>query len=49
MEIHLPEELQRFVHDQVRTGRFPSEDQVVRKALEHLRTTQPITAASPHA
>ena len=48
MEIHLPEELQRFVHDQVRTGRFPSEDQVVREALEHFKQAQqPITAAHP--
>lgn len=37
MEIHLSEDLERFVHDQVRTGRFPSEDQVVREALERLR------------
>ena len=37
MEIHLPEDLQRFVQDQVRTGRFPSEHQVVREALRQFQ------------
>jgi putative addiction module CopG family antidote len=40
MEIYLPEDLQRFVDDQVRTGRFPSEDQVVREALEQFKQAQ---------
>ena len=40
MEIHLPEDLQRFVHDQVRTGRFSSECQVVREALRQFRKVQ---------
>jgi len=40
MEIQLPEELQRFVRDQVCTGRFPSEDQVVREALEQFKQAQ---------
>jgi Arc/MetJ-type ribon-helix-helix transcriptional regulator len=40
MEIHLPEDLQRFVQDQVRTGRFRSEDQVVREALLQLQKVQ---------
>ncbi len=40
MEIHLPEDLQRFVQDQVRTGRFRSEDQVVREALRQRQKVQ---------
>ena len=40
MEIHLPEDLLRFVHDQVRTGRFLSEDQVVREALRQFQKVQ---------
>jgi len=44
MEIHLPEELQCFVHDQVRTGRFPSADQVVRAALEQFKQAQRLAA-----
>ncbi len=40
MEIHLPEDLQRFVQDQVRTGRFPSEHQVVREALRQFQKVQ---------
>jgi putative addiction module CopG family antidote len=38
MTIHLPAELERFVHDQVLAGRYPSEDDVVRDALEQLRS-----------
>jgi hypothetical protein len=41
MTIHLPEELERFVHDQVKAGRYPSEDDVVRDALERLRRHAP--------
>ena len=40
MEIHLPDDLERFVQDQVRTGRFPSEDQVVREALRQFQRSQ---------
>ena len=48
MEIHLPEDLQRFVHDQIRIGRFSSEDQLVRTALEQFqRAQQGATAARP--
>lgn len=48
MEIHLPEDLQRFVHDQVRTGRFPSEEHVVCEAIERFRQTQrPPAVAQP--
>jgi|SRR5271157_4753195 len=41
MTIHLPPELERFVHDQVVAGRYPSEDAVVRDALEQLRRHSP--------
>jgi hypothetical protein len=41
MTIHLPEELERFVHEQVKAGRYPSEDDVVRDALERLRRHAP--------
>jgi len=47
MEIHLPDDLERFVHDQVRTGRFPSEDQVVREALREFQRVQESAAAPP--
>jgi putative addiction module CopG family antidote len=41
MTIHLPAELERFVHDQVLAGRYPSEDDVIRDALEQLRRHAP--------
>lgn len=47
MEIHLTEDLQRFVSDQVRAGRFPSEDDVVREALEKLKQAQGPTVPAP--
>ena len=34
MTIHLPPDLERFVHDQVLAGRYPSKDDVIRDALE---------------
>ncbi len=37
MTIHLPPELERFVHDQVRAGHYPSEEDVIRDALEQFR------------
>lgn len=37
MEIHLPEELERYVDDQVKAGRFSTKDQVVTEALEHFK------------
>ncbi len=44
MTIHLPPDLERFVHDQVLAGRYPSEDDVIRDALEQLRRhTPPLT------
>jgi putative addiction module CopG family antidote len=38
MTIHLPPELERFVHDQVVAGRYASEDAVIHDALEQLRS-----------
>ncbi len=43
MTIHLPPELERFVHDQVLAGRYSSEVDVVRDALEQLRRHTPTT------
>ena len=40
MEIHLPEDLQRFIPDQVRTGHFPSENHVVSEALRQFQKMQ---------
>ncbi len=37
MTIHLPDELEQFVRDQVQAGRYPNETDVVREALERLR------------
>jgi putative addiction module CopG family antidote len=45
MTIHLPAELERFVQDQVRAGRYPSEDAVIRDALERLRGHSPAPTA----
>ena len=40
MTIHLPEHLERYVHDQVMAGRFRSENDVILDALEHHRLSQ---------
>jgi len=32
MTIHLPEHLERYVHDQVQAGRYLTEDEVIRDA-----------------
>jgi putative addiction module CopG family antidote len=37
MDIHLPEDLEQFVNEQVRAGRFRSKDHLVKEALERLR------------
>ena len=37
MTIHLPEHLERYVHDQVQAGLFPTENEVVTDALERHR------------
>jgi Arc/MetJ-type ribon-helix-helix transcriptional regulator len=45
MTIHLPEHLERYVHDQVLADRFRSEDDVILDALErHRQAQQPPTA-----
>jgi putative addiction module CopG family antidote len=41
MTIDLPADLQRFIHDQIQAGRYPSEQEVVRDALEQLRNRSP--------
>ena len=40
MTIHLPEHLERYVHDQVQAGLYPTEDEVIRDALERHRQAQ---------
>jgi putative addiction module CopG family antidote len=37
MTIHLPEELAKFIHDAVRTGRYAREDDVIRDAVSRLK------------
>lgn len=46
MTIHLPPELERFVHDQVLAGRYRSEEDVIREALEQLRGQAPSPTTS---
>ena len=42
MTIHLPEHLERYVHGQVQAGRYPTEDDVIRDALErHRQVAEP--------
>src|SRR6516165_8605425 len=41
MTIHLPEHLERYVHDQVQAGLYPTEDDVIRDALERHRQAEP--------
>jgi putative addiction module CopG family antidote len=45
MTIHLPEHLERYVHDRVVAGRFRSEEDVIRDALERHRQAQQPPAA----
>ncbi len=47
MTIRLPAELEQFVHDQVLAGRYRSEDEVIRDALEQLRRHAPTPANGP--
>jgi Arc/MetJ-type ribon-helix-helix transcriptional regulator len=42
MTIHLSKELEQFVHDAVRAGRYASEDDVLSDALERLRRQTPL-------
>jgi Arc/MetJ-type ribon-helix-helix transcriptional regulator len=48
MTIHLPPNLERYVHDQVLAGHFHTEDDVILDALERHRLAQqpPAAAAS---
>ena len=47
MTVHLPEDLQRYVHDQVLAGRFRSEDDVILDALaRHRQAQQPSAKAN---
>jgi len=39
VEIQLTQELEQYVDDQVKAGRFSTKDQVVREALEHFKQT----------
>jgi putative addiction module CopG family antidote len=41
MTIHLPEHLERYLHDQVKAGLYPTEDDVIRDALERHRQAEP--------
>jgi hypothetical protein len=44
--IRIPEHLERFVHDKVRTGRYSTEDEVISDALEQVRKhAQPIATS----
>ncbi len=45
MTIQLPDDLERYVHEQVMVGRFRSEDEVILDALERHRQAQQSTAA----
>jgi Arc/MetJ-type ribon-helix-helix transcriptional regulator len=47
MTIHLPEDLERYVHDQVLAGRFGSEVDVILDALERHRLAQQPLGAAP--
>jgi Arc/MetJ-type ribon-helix-helix transcriptional regulator len=47
MTIHLSKELERIVHDAVRSGRYAHEDDVIRDALIRLRQTMPEETQSP--
>lgn len=42
MTIHLSKELEQFIHDAVRAGRYATEDDVVRDALDRLRQQAPL-------
>jgi putative addiction module CopG family antidote len=47
MTIDLPEDLERFIHDQVQAGRYPSEQDVILAALEQLRSRTPRPSPGP--
>ncbi len=37
MNVSLPQELEQFLNEQVRTGRYPSTEEAVRRAVELLK------------
>jgi Arc/MetJ-type ribon-helix-helix transcriptional regulator len=47
MTIHLSDDLEKFVHDAVRTGLYAREDDVIRDALIRLKETMPRDAERP--
>ena len=47
MTIHLPDDLRAFLHDQVLAGRYRSEDEAIREAVDLLKKSQSAPAASP--
>jgi Arc/MetJ-type ribon-helix-helix transcriptional regulator len=47
MTIHLPEHLERYVHDQVQAGRYLTEQDVICDALERHRQAEPMPANAP--
>jgi putative addiction module CopG family antidote len=47
MTIHVSKDLERFIHEAVRAGRYASESDVVNDALERLRRAMPEDAATP--
>jgi putative addiction module CopG family antidote len=47
MTVHVPEDLERFVKQQVQLGAYPSEEEVVRVALEQLRARVPARTPGP--
>jgi Arc/MetJ-type ribon-helix-helix transcriptional regulator len=44
MTIHLSKELEQFVHDAIRAGRYATEDELFSDALERLRRQTPLPA-----
>jgi Arc/MetJ-type ribon-helix-helix transcriptional regulator len=46
LTIHLPEHLERYVHDQVRAGRYLTEQDVICDALERHRQSEPTPASA---
>ena len=47
MTIHLPEHLERYVHDQVQAGRYRTEQDLICDALERHRQAGPTPAHAP--
>jgi Arc/MetJ-type ribon-helix-helix transcriptional regulator len=47
MNIQLPKDLERFVHDAVRDGRYVHEDDVIRDALSRLQRAMAEPGAKP--